>query len=302
MNPTVEYTDIDYLAEPPDLDAAPMFTVIGGPRSAAAPLPCGGIASILPGGCPIYQKDGRPARGPWGDAGPDVAREYIATGLYRWAAIGHTDGFDASGEHAVPSRRVRQKALAVGLRLADEPRFADCLADAAADAGIALDIDVATKQSALALAQAGFTLVKLPDSTESTHYRWYVVDVAPALFQTVEFRDTATEQQVSAGILFDLLVANLGNAQVMEAVAGILGGVVGWKLDDNIALYLAPKEKLVEAACREASFAFWEKVAEAFPTATTGDFPPDADFAWTAAAEAAINTWAEANVPGWEDE
>ncbi len=46
-----------------------------------------------------------------------------------------------------------------------------------------------------------------------------------------------------------------------------------------------------------AQLAFWAKVSELFPEATSGDFPPDASAAFNLAATRAVGVWIEWNVP-----
>jgi hypothetical protein len=53
----------------------------------------------------------------------------------------------------------------------------------------------------------------------------------------------------------------------------------------------------IEEAFHEADLAFWEKVAKAFPEATSGDFAPDESFEWSEAAKLAIRRWTDNNVP-----
>lgn len=55
--------------------------------------------------------------------------------------------------------------------------------------------------------------------------------------------------------------------------------------------------KRIDEAFEEASEAFWKKVAQAFPEADSGDFPPDAHMAWDRDARDAIATWVIFNVP-----
>jgi hypothetical protein len=57
----------------------------------------------------------------------------------------------------------------------------------------------------------------------------------------------------------------------------------------------------IEAAVEKAQDAFWATIAAAFPTATAGDFPPDADLAFSQACVQAATVWTDLNVPsrGW---
>lgn len=57
-----------------------------------------------------------------------------------------------------------------------------------------------------------------------------------------------------------------------------------------------------EAAIIAADEAFWAKIVEAFPEATSGDFPPDAHIAWQTAMENAVEVWVNGNVPGAAEE
>ncbi len=59
---------------------------------------------------------------------------------------------------------------------------------------------------------------------------------------------------------------------------------------------LAIEERILTAK-EAADQAFWAKVAELFPEATTGDFPPDAHLMWVSAVESSIRTWVHLNVP-----
>ncbi len=59
----------------------------------------------------------------------------------------------------------------------------------------------------------------------------------------------------------------------------------------------AAREERVKTAMDFADQAFWAKVAEIFPEATTGDFPPDAHLMWNSVVESSIRTWAQINVP-----
>jgi hypothetical protein len=54
----------------------------------------------------------------------------------------------------------------------------------------------------------------------------------------------------------------------------------------------APLAEVVE----EAEFAFWEVVARRTPSASSGDLPPDASFAFTQACRDAVERWVELNV------
>lgn len=57
----------------------------------------------------------------------------------------------------------------------------------------------------------------------------------------------------------------------------------------------------IKDIAEEAELAFWAVVAKRFPSATSGDFPPEADMAFTQAARKAVVTWVRWNVPGKND-
>ena len=57
--------------------------------------------------------------------------------------------------------------------------------------------------------------------------------------------------------------------------------------------------KRLREVVEEAELAFWAKVAELLPEASSGDFPPDACMAFTEAATEAVDTWVEFNVPDY---
>ena len=46
-----------------------------------------------------------------------------------------------------------------------------------------------------------------------------------------------------------------------------------------------------------AQDAFWKVIAESFPKAKTGDFPPDATLEFDRACYEAVSTWIKYNVP-----
>lgn len=58
--------------------------------------------------------------------------------------------------------------------------------------------------------------------------------------------------------------------------------------------------KRIEKAVEDADLAFWAEIAKAFPQATSGDFPPDATFAWNMARDQAVYTWLMWNYPDFE--
>lgn len=57
-------------------------------------------------------------------------------------------------------------------------------------------------------------------------------------------------------------------------------------------------EEKIRNAVENAMLAFWDKIAEAFPEIKTGDFPPDAHFAFDEACVKAATIWVEGNLPG----
>ena len=54
-------------------------------------------------------------------------------------------------------------------------------------------------------------------------------------------------------------------------------------------------ERITEAV-EDGANSFWAVIAERFPEAKSGDFPPDAEFALTKALENAVRVWLDANV------
>ena len=58
-----------------------------------------------------------------------------------------------------------------------------------------------------------------------------------------------------------------------------------------------PVDPTPREAARDAAAAMWSAVAAAYPAVTTGDFPPDADFALMDAIETAIERWLDINAP-----
>lgn len=56
----------------------------------------------------------------------------------------------------------------------------------------------------------------------------------------------------------------------------------------------------IKKAVEEADLAFWAKIAQAFPEVKTGDFPPDATFAWNRARDEAVYWWLVYNHPNSE--
>jgi hypothetical protein len=55
-------------------------------------------------------------------------------------------------------------------------------------------------------------------------------------------------------------------------------------------------------ARNNAQQAFWTEFARHFPEAASGDFPPDATFAFDTASEQATQTWLDYNMPDQTDQ
>ena len=51
----------------------------------------------------------------------------------------------------------------------------------------------------------------------------------------------------------------------------------------------------IENAIQRGEAAFWAEIAKEFPDIETGDFPPDADFAFKQAMERAVDIWFDCN-------
>lgn len=58
----------------------------------------------------------------------------------------------------------------------------------------------------------------------------------------------------------------------------------------------------IEKATEEGLFAFWQEIVNHFPTATSGDFPPDLDFEMTLTMEKMVNYWLSFNDPTYPQE
>lgn len=54
---------------------------------------------------------------------------------------------------------------------------------------------------------------------------------------------------------------------------------------------------VVEEAVQEGLFKFWEKIAETFPEAEGGDFPPDLTFEMDLTMEKMVHSWLYYNHP-----
>lgn len=54
----------------------------------------------------------------------------------------------------------------------------------------------------------------------------------------------------------------------------------------------------IHEIAKQAQDAFWEKVAELYPTATSGDLDPVADARFDQASRDAVTAWVTHNVPG----
>ena len=59
----------------------------------------------------------------------------------------------------------------------------------------------------------------------------------------------------------------------------------------------AQMKERIEEARDNADLAFWSAIAKAFPEVRTGEFPPDAAFAFIYAQRAALKVWLEWNHP-----
>lgn len=71
---------------------------------------------------------------------------------------------------------------------------------------------------------------------------------------------------------------------------------------DRMVAFLRPvqpptRDDRIAAATETASLAFWASVAESFPDATTGDFPPDGTLAINHAMRKAVDQWTAWNSP-----
>lgn len=53
----------------------------------------------------------------------------------------------------------------------------------------------------------------------------------------------------------------------------------------------------IAQAVEQADLAFWREIATRFPEVTSGDFPPDATFAWDRARDEAVYSWLFYNHP-----
>lgn len=66
-----------------------------------------------------------------------------------------------------------------------------------------------------------------------------------------------------------------------------------WCSDDPIEI---AAQSDLEDAIRAAQEAFWAEIAKQYPTATSGDFPPDATMEFDEACTLAVKTWTHYNV------
>lgn len=55
--------------------------------------------------------------------------------------------------------------------------------------------------------------------------------------------------------------------------------------------------KHLATIAQAAQDVFWAAIVKQFPNAKSGDFPPDATFAFNEACTEAVRVWAEYNVP-----
>lgn len=53
----------------------------------------------------------------------------------------------------------------------------------------------------------------------------------------------------------------------------------------------------IKAVADQAQWNFWQTVANCFPDAQTGDFPPEFTLEFDAACERAVHVWVDCNVP-----
>lgn len=53
----------------------------------------------------------------------------------------------------------------------------------------------------------------------------------------------------------------------------------------------------IENATEEGLFEFWKKIVEIFPTATSGDFPPDLSLEMSLTMEKMVTAWLSYNLP-----
>jgi len=59
--------------------------------------------------------------------------------------------------------------------------------------------------------------------------------------------------------------------------------------------------RTVKEVAEDGSLAFWKVVADSFPEATSGDFPPEADLAFRRAIEHAMSCWLRYNHPALQE-
>ena len=62
-----------------------------------------------------------------------------------------------------------------------------------------------------------------------------------------------------------------------------------------------PSNYDIGMAVHEADLAFWSKIADTFPQAETGDFPPELDVELTTLMNKCVRVWLSYNHPAYED-
>ena len=85
------------------------------------------------------------------------------------------------------------------------------------------------------------------------------------------------------------------------------GGVHSWwkvcvyrtpaDLEDALKVVVIHPAATMAYIVNSAGSAFWRQVAQCFPAAKTGDFPPDASILWDLAVEESIVAWLQWNYP-----
>jgi hypothetical protein len=76
---------------------------------------------------------------------------------------------------------------------------------------------------------------------------------------------------------------------VKKSMDGEVEGKKGYEVLDEALL--SEDKKRLEEAVEKAGEAFWAVIAESYPEIKSGDFPPDATFAFDNAQEKAVKTW-----------
>lgn len=88
------------------------------------------------------------------------------------------------------------------------------------------------------------------------------------------------------------MVAEHWDAERAESIGNVISD------DDHV--YVQPDSIMaarIDAAVQEAQDCFWSKIAERFPEAKTGDFPPDAEMSLMRELSSAVTTWVGSNMP-----